>query len=156
MLGIFAYGQIDLQRKMLFQLGDYNFQKYTAILGAIVQLCLNFFFIIIMGLGLKGAAVSYSLTNAIVYVCNERYLQVYHKMHTNNKMLSMFSKPFNQLKMNAYMDCAIPTVLQSFVSHASFLFISFFMGQMAYRTDVTTINIFHFFQMLLHQIAIGL
>lgn len=36
LVGTVAYGQIDLQKKMLMQLGDYNFQKYTSIMGAIV------------------------------------------------------------------------------------------------------------------------
>lgn len=98
-----------------------------------------------MGLGIQGAALSTSCTNAMIYVSNEMYVHSYHKIHTNNRMFSMFKKPFVLLKMNAYLDCAVPTAIQSFVAHASFLFISVYMGQMAHKSDMTSINIFHFF-----------
>ena len=87
---------------------------------------------------------------------NESYLQVYHRVHTQKNKFSIFSKPFTSLKMNAYIECAIPTTLQSFVSHSSLFFITSYLGARAHQTDLTTINIFHFFQLLLHQLAIGL
>lgn len=154
--GTVASGHIDLQRKMLMQLGDFRFQKYTSIVGAILQFCFNIVLIIWMKLGICGAALALSLANMAICFGNELYLESYHRIHTGGQKFSMFAQPFTKLKMNSYFECAVPTVLQSFGVHAGMMCLAVYLGQVGNRDDLTTINIFFFFHGMLYQIGRGI
>ena len=64
----------------------------TSFLGLILQFILNLLLINVSGDGLKGAAISFSLTNFIVFLVNEVIIDKYHYKQTDGNKFSFFSK----------------------------------------------------------------
>ena len=156
LVGLIVAGLIDLQRKMLFQIGNFKVPATTSFMGLVLQITLNFLLINLSGDGLKGAAVSYSLTNFIVFLVNEVIIDKYHYRHTEGLKFSILSKSFRGLNMTSYYSVAVSTLFQNMNIQLAMMSIAYQQGILANRENLTAISIFIFLLGLLHQMSRGI
>lgn len=74
---------------------------------------MNLLLINVLADGLKGAAISFSLVNLLVFLINEVVIDKYHYKHTEGYKFKLFSKTFWNTNKSSFNSVAYSTLFQN-------------------------------------------